>query len=91
MGIELTIAPNGRVVIPADVRKALGLDKGGKVILDVGEFGMTLSTAQQRVRKAKALYTEYSKGKPSDTVEDFLRDKREEAALENAEFDREYS
>ena len=82
MGIEVTVSASGRLSIPADVRKRLGLENGGKLILDVDEFGMRLSTAQQRVRKAQALYREFSEGKPSHSVDDFLEQKRADAARE---------
>ena len=82
MGIEVTVSPSGRLSIPADVRKRLGLERGGKLMLDVDEFGMTLSTAQQRVRRAQALYRQFAEGKPSYTVDDFLERKRADAARE---------
>lgn len=82
MGIEVTVSRSGRLSIPADVRKRLGLEKGGKLMLDMDEFGMRLSTAQQRVRKAQALYREFAKGKPDYTVDEFLQEKRADAARE---------
>ncbi len=82
MGIEITVSPSGRLSIPADVRKRLGLENGGKLILNLDEFGMRLSTAQQRVRQAQALYREFSKGKAGYTVDEFLEQKRADAAKE---------
>jgi AbrB family looped-hinge helix DNA binding protein len=82
MGIQIKIAANGRMSIPADVRKQLGLEKGGEVTLDFDEFGMTLKTAAQRVAKAQALYRKYSKGRPGFTVDEFIAQKRADAALE---------
>lgn len=82
MGIEVIVSPSGRMSIPADVRKRLGLEKGGKLMLNEDEFGVTLTTAMQRVRRAQALYREFSKGKPEFTVDDFIADKRAEAAKE---------
>ena len=82
MGMELRISPSGRLSIPADVRKRLGLENGGKVMLDEGEHGLTLTTAMQRVRKAQALYRQFSKGKPGFTVDEFIAEKRADAAKE---------
>ena len=82
MGIEVTVSPSGRLSIPADVRKRLGLEKGGKLMLDVDEFGMTLTTFQQRVRKAQALYRELSKGKPPVDIDEFIAEKRADAEAE---------
>jgi AbrB family looped-hinge helix DNA binding protein len=88
MGIEVTVSPSGRMSIPADVRKRLGLEKGGKLILNVDENGMTLTTGAQRVRRAQALYKEIMKGKQDETVDDFLKQKRADAAREWAELER---
>jgi antitoxin PrlF len=82
MGIQVKVAANGRFVLPADVRKQLGLEKGGTLMLNVDEFGVTLTTFQQRIAKAQALYKEMMKGKQDFTVAEFVAEKRAEAALE---------
>lgn len=88
MGMEVIVSPSGRMSIPTDVRKRLGLDKGGKLMLDVDDFGVTLTTGAQRVRRAQALYKKMVEGKPDSTVDDFLADKRADAAREWAKLDR---
>jgi AbrB family looped-hinge helix DNA binding protein len=82
MGVQVKVAANGRFVLPADVRKQLGIEAGDTLMLNVDEFGVTLTTATQRVAKAQALYREYSKGKPLFTVDEFIAEKRADAALE---------
>lgn len=82
MGIEVNVAANGRMVLPADVRKRMGLENGGRLFLHESEFGLELSSVRQRVSKAQAFYEEASKGKPSFTVDDFIAQKRSDAALE---------
>lgn len=82
MGIEIIVSPNGRIVIPADVRRQLGLEQGGTLILDVDEFGLTLTTANQRVLKAQQLYKQLVGGKKV-SVDDFLKEKRKDAQREN--------
>ena len=88
MGIEIKVAANGRMVLPADVRRRLGLENGGKLILNEGEFAVELMTIQQRVAKAQALYQKYSRGNPQSTVDDLIAQKRLDAALEDAKLDR---
>lgn len=88
MGVEVIVSPSGRMSIPADVRKRLGLEKGGKLMLEIGETGVTLTTGAQRVRRAQELYRKFSEGKPQSTVDDFLAEKRADAAAEWAELDR---
>lgn len=82
MGIEINVAANGRMVLPAGVRKRLGLENGGKLMLNESEFGLELSSMRQRTSKAQKFYQEISAGKPSFSVDDFLAQKRADASLE---------
>lgn len=88
MGVEIKVAANGRMVLPADVRRRLGLENGGKLTLNESEFGLELMSVQQRVAKAQALYQKYSRGKPQCTVDDLIAQKRLDAALEDTKLDR---
>mgnify|MGYP003579032419 CR=1 FL=1 len=76
MGVNVTMSSNGRICIPADVRERLGLKDGGSLTLEETEHGLLLSTVEQRVRKAQAIIREMAKGKPTFTVDDFLRQRR---------------
>lgn len=86
MGMHARVTPSGRVSIPADMRRALGLAKGGVVIFEQGEFGLTISTPEQRVKRAQAMVREIMKGKPRFTVDDFIADKHADAAREADEY-----
>lgn len=82
MGIPIRVAANGRMVLPAGVRKRMGLENGGQLILNESEFGLQLLSVGQRVARAQNFYEEASKGKPRFTVDDFLAQKRADAKLE---------
>lgn len=82
MVAQVKISANGRVCIPADVRARLGMKDGDVLTLDETDDGVVLRTVDQRVRRAQAAYREMMKGKPDFTVDDFLREKREEVRLE---------
>ena len=88
MGIEIKVAANGRMTLPADVRKRMGLENGGNLILNESDRGLELTNFRQRVKRAQELYEKYSKGKKTFSVDEFIAMKREEAALEEAELDR---
>jgi len=46
---------NGRMVLPASIRKRLGLEKGGTVIVELGEEAeATLRSVEQVLYKVKA-------------------------------------
>ena len=88
MGIEIKVAANGRMTLPADVRKRMGLENGGNLVLKESDLGLELTNFRQRAKKAQTLYKKYSEGKKTVSVDEFIAMKREEAALEEAELDR---
>jgi AbrB family looped-hinge helix DNA binding protein len=56
---HLTIAPNGRVVIPAGMRAALGVPAGGKVIARLVDGAVILEPVEAAVRRAQAMVRQY--------------------------------
>ena len=79
MTIQVNITPNGRMSLPADIRKSLGLSGGGEVYLDVTEDGVILRTAAQAVARAQALAKRYTGENPDAAVEAFLARRRDES------------
>jgi AbrB family looped-hinge helix DNA binding protein len=88
MGIEIKVAANGRMVLPADVRKRMGLENGGKLILSESELGLELTNGRQRVKRAQSLYKRYSAGKTDISVDEFIAEKKIMTAQEDAKLDR---
>jgi AbrB family looped-hinge helix DNA binding protein len=78
--IDVKVARNGRMVLPASVRKAMGLHGDAKVILTVENDEVRLSPIGRGVSRAQALYREYAKQIRS--VDDFLADRNAELATE---------
>ena len=76
MTLQINITPNGRMSLPADVRKRLGLTDGGAIYLDETEDGVILRTANQAVARAQALAKQYTGGNPDATVDAFLNRRR---------------
>ncbi|KTR01438.1 hypothetical protein NS365_22695 [Aureimonas ureilytica] len=81
---ELPLQDNGRVVLPAALRKALGLTKGDKVLVEAEGDQVTLTTARLRRKRAQEIAKKYAQPGVS-IVEEFLQEKRAEAARENEE------
>lgn len=79
---ELPLQDNGRVVLPAALRKALGLTKGDKVLVEAEGDQVTLTTARLRRKRAQEIARKYAQPGVS-IVEEFLQEKRAEAAREN--------
>jgi AbrB family looped-hinge helix DNA binding protein len=78
--IDVKVASNGRMVLPASVRKAMGLHGDAKVILTVENDEVRLSPIGRGVSRAQALYREYAK--QARSVDDFLADRNAELATE---------
>ena len=63
MGIEITISSKGQVVIPKDVREALGLEAGGKMRLERVGNRLILEAPQQETRP-RITYEEFRRRVP---------------------------
>lgn len=75
------VAHNGRVVLPKPIRELLGMADGGTVVFSVEGSEVKLMSIQQSIERARVLYHKYA---TSDcTVDDFLAERRAEAARED--------
>ena len=81
--IDVSVASNGRMVLPASVRKAMGLHGDTKIILTVEEDQVRLSPIGHGVSRAQALYREHAKH--ARTTDDFLEDRKADAAADRGE------
>lgn len=79
MTLQVNITANGRMSLPADVRKRLGLMSGGAVFLEETDDGVVLRTAAQAVARAQALAKQYTGGQPGAGVDEFLAQRREDS------------
>lgn len=75
------VAENGRMNLPADVRRALGLNGAGRVILTQDENGVMLTTSDHALKRIRALAAPF-KPEGRSVVEELLADRREEAFRE---------
>ena len=69
---------NGRVVIPAPYRKALGIKAGDEVILRMEDDELRITTMRRRIEHAQRLVRKYVK--PGTFLVDELIAERREAA-----------
>ncbi|MBB3880895.1 AbrB/MazE/SpoVT family DNA-binding domain-containing protein [Sphingomonas pseudosanguinis] len=81
--IDINVAGNGRMVLPASVRKAMGLHGDTKIILTVEDDQVRLSPIGHGVSRAQALYRAHAKH--ARTTDDFLEDRKAEAAADHGE------
>jgi AbrB family looped-hinge helix DNA binding protein len=69
---------NGRVVIPASFRKALGINVGDEVVLRIEDNELRILTLKQRIERAQRLVRNHMK--PGISLVDELIAERREAA-----------
>lgn len=81
--MDIKVAGNGRMVLPASVRKAMGLHGDAKVILTIEDDQVRLSPIGHSVSRAQALYREHAR--QGRTTDDFLSDRRAEALADLGE------
>jgi AbrB family looped-hinge helix DNA binding protein len=72
------LAEGGRIVIPAEYRRALGIKVGDEIVLRLEEGEVRLLTRQRAIREAQALIRRYV---PADrSLADELIEERRRAA-----------
>lgn len=75
---RLRVNENGRVVIPASFRKALGINAGDEVVLRIEDDELRITTLQRRLARAQRRIRRYVK--PGRSLVDELIAERHEAA-----------
>lgn len=83
MDQKVKIGKNGRVIIPAEFRRALGFEDGDEVILHVDEDGLKISTPAQAISRAQSLVRRYVP-EGSDLSGELVADRRAEVEAEAA-------
>ena len=81
-GIAARMAENGRITIPMNVRTALGLERGGPVVLEVVDGELHVRSVARAMEHARAVSQKIVRGRKSISVDDFLADRRREATRE---------
>jgi AbrB family looped-hinge helix DNA binding protein len=71
----------GRVVLPAEFRKAFGIEDGADVVFSRTAHGIEIRTLGEVIKQAQALCARYIKPGASP-VDELLRERREEATRE---------
>jgi AbrB family looped-hinge helix DNA binding protein len=69
---------NGRVVIPASFRKALGINVGDEVVLRMEDDELRITTLKRRVERAQRLVRKHVK-RGTSLVDELIAERREAA------------
>jgi AbrB family looped-hinge helix DNA binding protein len=79
--VRTRINENGRIVIPAPIREAVGLTRGQEVILWAEKGEVRISSPVARMRRAQELVRRYIPEGVS-LADELIAERREEAARE---------
>lgn len=79
--VRTRLGEGGRLVIPADFRKALGLRAGDDVLVQLGKGELRVFAIQKAVRRAQEIVAKYV---PADRslVDELIEERRQQAAYE---------
>jgi AbrB family looped-hinge helix DNA binding protein len=72
------VSAGGRIVIPADIRRKMGIHSGDQVILSYHDGELHIATKKQRLQQAKAIVKACAEGGHS-LAKELLEDRRKEA------------
>jgi AbrB family looped-hinge helix DNA binding protein len=73
---RLRVNENGRVVIPASFRKALGINVGDEIVLRIEDDELRITTLKHRLERAQRLVRKHVKPGTS-LVDELIADRRE--------------
>lgn len=79
--VNLTIAPNGRVVIPAVMRTELGVPNGGRLVARLVDGTVVLEPADSAIRRAQAMVGRYV-ASDAHLADELIAERRAEAMRE---------
>ena len=78
---RMRVGQNGRMVIPAAFRKAMGIEVGDEILLRMEDDELRITTQQRRIRRAQRRAQRYLKPGAS-LVEELFSERREVARNE---------
>lgn len=81
MATSVRITEGGRIVIPAEFRRALGLNVGDEPLMQVEDGELRLFTLEQGIKRAQETYRKYVPAN-RDLVGELIRERHAEAECE---------
>ena len=82
-GDRLRIGPGGRVVIPAEMRQAMGAAEGDTLLASLVDGELRLLSTKSAVMRAQAMVRQFIPPGGPSVVDELIADRRREQALED--------
>ncbi len=80
---SLKMSEGGRVVVPAEIRKALGVAEGETLLGEMRDGEFVLTTRRAQLEQARRLFQKYCPPQPGRSlVDEFIAERRAEAERE---------
>ena len=79
--VKTRVTEGGRIVIPAKLRQALGIEIGENVTLSVKDNSLQITTQKEALRRLQALVRKHVPEGVS-LADELIKERREEAARE---------
>jgi AbrB family looped-hinge helix DNA binding protein len=73
------VSESGRLRIPAEFRKAVGLEHGGNVVIELVGREIRIRTVDEVVAQAQAIARRLTAGHPDASVDAFLAERRRQS------------
>ncbi len=83
---RLQLGPGGRIVIPAAMREAMGLEEGATLLATLQDGELRLITPKMALERAQAIVRKCGTG-AADLLDGLIEERRDEARRESAESD----
>jgi AbrB family looped-hinge helix DNA binding protein len=80
--VATRITNGGRVVIPAEYRRALGVKEGDEVIIKLIDGEVHITTRLQELRRAQAIVAQYAADDNQSWSDELIAERRAEAVNE---------
>jgi len=80
--VATRIANGGRIVIPAEYRRALGVKEGDEVIVKLVDDEVLITTRLQELRRAQAIVAKYAEDDSGSWSDELIAERRAESEHE---------
>jgi bifunctional DNA-binding transcriptional regulator/antitoxin component of YhaV-PrlF toxin-antitoxin module len=80
--VRAKVSESGRLSLPAEFRKVVGLERGGDVVVELAGHEMRIRTVDEVIDRAQEITLRLLGKKASATVDAFLAERRREALKE---------
>jgi AbrB family looped-hinge helix DNA binding protein len=82
---SIKMSKGGRVVVPAEVRRALGVSEGETLVGELRDGEFVLTTKRARLEAARALFQKYFPPGGPSLADELIAERRAETAREDAD------